>query len=313
LVLAPEEGPVKPQAQVSRRERIDLIAAEVLEAFRAGRIPQVAAQVLIHRRAEADYPASHWTLRNRILIALQGHYDARGFQQWKAVGRSVRKGERATFILAPRFRKVEAEDNGDEESERELSGFLAVPVFGYIQTEGEPLDFESEEVAAFIDRLPLLEVAKAWGIAVDAVPVEVLDAHGLYRWRQDGSTLVERIFLASENLAIWTHELVHAAHNRLGKLAGRPEEEREAVAQLGATILLEALGYREESDRGSTWQYLQHYAADHAASATLALALRMVEEACECVESILTAADGIVTSSAPPRVSCESQEAGLAG
>src|SRR4029079_18995591 len=106
-----------------------------------------AAQVVLQRKAEADYPALHWTKRNRILVLLFGHSDARGFQQWKEAARSVRKGETACYILAPTFRKVEAEGD-DEEPARALSGFVTVPVFGYLQTDGEPLDYEPEGAAA---------------------------------------------------------------------------------------------------------------------------------------------------------------------
>lgn len=290
----------KPQSTISRRERIDLIAAEVLEAFRAGAIPRAAAQVVLHARSDSDYPARHWSRRNRFLAALRGHTDARGFQQWKEVGRSVRKGERAVFILAPTFHRIEDPEDvqeGEEPGTLALAGFVPVAVFGFIQTEGEPLASESPEAAAaLVESLPLLDVAKAWGIEVEAIPIELIcpGTLGVYLHCQDGSEITDqRILLASENLSIWAHELVHAAHARLGKLQGAPKPEKEAVAQLGATILLEVLGFREESDRGFTWLYLQSFAADHSASASLALALRMVEEACECVETILATAEAL--------------------
>ena len=55
------------------------VANEILKAFEEGELPKALAQVFIHRNA--DCPANGWSWNNRILIALRGHYDARGFRQ----------------------------------------------------------------------------------------------------------------------------------------------------------------------------------------------------------------------------------------
>lgn len=44
-----------------------------------------------------------------------------------------------------------------------MAGFVCVPVFGYSQTEGDPLP-GAEEEAAFLSALPLVEVARSWGL-----------------------------------------------------------------------------------------------------------------------------------------------------
>jgi hypothetical protein len=40
------------------------------------------------------------------VIFLSGTQDARGFRQWKQVGRYVRKGGKAIYILVPRITKT---------------------------------------------------------------------------------------------------------------------------------------------------------------------------------------------------------------
>ena len=50
-----------------------------------------------------------------------------GFHDWRKVGRSVAKGARAAYVLAPMTRK------GDT-GESELTGFRAVPVFDIADT-----------------------------------------------------------------------------------------------------------------------------------------------------------------------------------
>jgi hypothetical protein len=45
-----------------------------------------------------------------------------------------------------------------EEGDRQVVGFLPIPVFGYFQTEGDPLP-GAEDEPEFLDALPLVEVA----------------------------------------------------------------------------------------------------------------------------------------------------------
>jgi hypothetical protein len=92
----------------------------------------------------------HYSFGNAFLIASQ-RPDASwvaGFNAWRRMGRVVRKGERAIWILAPiicsekpAVSDEEAEEG--EETEREpkkvLRGFRFVPVFDIAQTEGKEL------------------------------------------------------------------------------------------------------------------------------------------------------------------------------
>ena len=50
-----------------------------------------------------------------------------GFHDWRKVGRSVAKGAKAVYVLAPMTRK-------DDTGESELTGFRAVPVFDISDT-----------------------------------------------------------------------------------------------------------------------------------------------------------------------------------
>jgi len=63
------------------------------------------------------------------------------FPAWKARGRSVKKGEKAIWVLAPCTYKRQGVDK-DTGEETEVKGlyFRSVPVFDVAQTEGRPLD-----------------------------------------------------------------------------------------------------------------------------------------------------------------------------
>jgi DNA primase len=82
----------------------------------------------------------HYSFGNVCLIAAQtGGRASRvaGFQTWKQLGRCVRKGEKAIWILAPMVRKVTEDD--DDEPHRVVTGFRGAAVFDVAQTDGAPL------------------------------------------------------------------------------------------------------------------------------------------------------------------------------
>jgi antirestriction protein ArdC len=63
-----------------------------------------------------------------------------GYNKWQGLGRQVRQGEKAIWILAPLFSTRECEDeNGEKESAKVLFGFKDVKVFDISQTDGEEL------------------------------------------------------------------------------------------------------------------------------------------------------------------------------
>ena len=276
--------------KMTKRERAQQIADEILEAFENGSVPKALARIFICRGT--DGPSEAWSWRNRLLVALRGHYDARGFRQWKQVGRSVKKGSKAIYILGPCKAKVtveeEAED-GEEKLEERVVGFTPIPVFGYQQTEGEPLAGE-EEAAEFIDALPLVEVARAWELDVITYAAPGSPKLGFYRGGQ-------LIALGVENISVWAHELIHAADHRLGTLTHGPGQrlDNEVVAELGGTVLLECLGCETESDRGGAFEYLKTYAEQHGRE-LLSVCTEFLERTCKCVAFLLDTAEELATS-----------------
>jgi hypothetical protein len=270
-------------------DRARQAADEILDAFRRGDLPRALADVFIH--FDQELPCHRWSWRNRLIATIHGHADARGFRQWKEVGRTVRKGEHAFYILAPCLAKPKEPESGpgqDDEGEGpRLVGFRDVPVFGYSQTEGEPLPHESRE-RAFLEALPLVEVARAWGLAVeasDAGPAPT--TRGVY-------TQGKGIRLHVRNLATWAHELVHVADDRLGQLAASAKVDREIVAELGGAVLLECIGEPVASDRGGAFVYLE--AQCRAAGTDLFSACAaLIDRTCACVSLILETAAQVDT------------------
>jgi len=270
---------------MKNQEKAQKVAQQIVDAFQRGDVPKALAQIFIRRNI--DSPTRHWSWRNQLLAMLEGHYDARGFRQWQQVGRSVKKGERAFYILGPctRTAKKDNPEKGIKAGDKVLIGFRTIPVFGYSQTEGEPYP-DAEEQTAFIEALPLLDVARAWNIEVDTFDGEKSGRLGYIQHEP------RQIGLGVKNLSTWAHELVHAADYRLGtfKEASGQDPSNEVVAELGGAVILECLGYTDESDRGGCYQYVRHYAAE-SKEKPVSICTALLDRVCACVTLILDTAD----------------------
>jgi antirestriction protein ArdC len=262
----------------------EAVANRIVDSFKSGNLPKALSPVFIHR--DDDIPCRKWSWNNQLLTALAGFDDARGFRQWKTAGRSVKKGEKSFQILAPvTVKRTVIGDDGNESEGCAVIGFRSVAVFGYEQTEGKPLaDREDEE--RFIDSLPLIEVARAWGLSVATYGGESGRALGKYR---PGHAIA----LGVENHATWAHELMHAADDRLGQLTERGQHWRsETVAELGGAILLECIGESSEADLGGCWKYIEHYAKDAELEAVTAC-MKVLKRTCDAVALILDTAGSL--------------------
>ena len=121
-----------------------------------------------------------------------------------------------------------------------------------------------------------------------------MDAYDSQQRGPQGKYALKTYFaLGVKNLSTWAHELLHAADDRLGHLTERGQHWRsETVAELGGAILLEALGFEFESDRGGCWEYVQHYAED-AGKESLQACMDVLKRTCEAVNLLLTEAGKI--------------------
>ncbi len=258
-------------------------AQDILGAFQnPGNLPAPLAQVFIHRKDRS--PCRAWSWRNQLIVALRGHSDARGFRQWQAVGRHVRKGENAFYILSPCVKRVMDPKTGEERSV--LYGYRGTPVFGLNQTEGAELELTDPAVLGWLRALPLREIAQSWGLKIEAFDGSGADCLGKFRRG-------EAIALGVKNLSTWAHELVHAADHRNGKFAELGQHWRsETVAELGGAVLLCTLGLKHDADLGGCWDYVQSYASRSGIDPLRACNL-VLDRTCEAVSLILDTAEAI--------------------
>ena len=222
---------------------------KVVELFKSGNLPACMSEILARNPADPR-PCAKWSVSNNLIMAFSGTKDARGFRQWQQVGRFVKKGSHAVYILAPNSfpveREIKREDGTTEKVKRMvLHGFRGQPVFRFEDTDGAPL------IQTELPPLPPLkyaEVADKLGIKVSAT---FSGAHGgAYGWYAHGlmAATGKEIALASPEQSVWFHELAHAIdhHLRGNDFDIDPKEESEAVAEMAAATMAYINGYRTE-------------------------------------------------------------------
>ena len=233
----------------------------VIAKFQAGDLSAVTAITRIQLDPAA--PMHKWSLTNKVLAFGQAQeLDCRGFRQWQAVGRKVKKGSKAVYILRPHT--VKKEDRSEAEAELVCVGFSAVAVFAASSTEGEtPLPEYAPKSLP-----PLHDLAERFGISVSYVPV---NPRALGDCTSDGS----RIRLGSHDTRVFFHELAHAIHARIdGELTGGQQVDQETVAELTCAVLMDFYGLVDHT--GNAWRYISRYADDPLLAITKAL--RTVEK-----------------------------------
>jgi len=256
-------------------ERVSAILNGIIERFKQ---PETLPEAIAHATFPyPDIPSYNWSLLNRILIILAETNDARGFRQWNTVGRRVKKGAKAIFILAPVIRSIRKTEGDHYEEKFLLKGFRSVPVFRVEDTEGEPINYKTCELPA----LPLLEKAQQWGITVKAT-------FRNNRYLGCYSPKREEIRLASPDEIVFFHELSHAAHGKvLGKLKMGQDWKQEIVAELSAQALCYLVGSKPEQTLGNSYRYIERYAQANKLSAASAC-IKILSDVEKVLNLILT-------------------------
>ena len=257
LAADPEPQPVS-FANMDRAERLRAMHAEV-EAATA----QLSGPAKWREFLDAQARFHRYSWHNTLLILSQRPDATKvaGLHDWADnFGRSVKKGEKAIWVLAPtRYRKVTVADDGTEETEERLF-FRPVPVFDVSQTEGPPLP-EPPSIEASDTRTEappgMAEALSGWVRARGFDPRRAELPGALYGRTDFSARTVE--VNASHNGAQQALTLAHeAAHIALGHDAcyGKSRPEREIEAESVAYIVGRHFGL---ADAGS-FNYVANWA-----------------------------------------------------
>ena len=163
-----------------------------------------------------QYQYNKYSPRNTVLLMFQTSARknrmfqmARGYKQWqKEFNRTVKKGEKAMQILAPRQKVVgvEVDEETGEEIKKYATYFRIVNVFELSQTEGEPIprNYDKNHLYKSIEDYQLQDFISKCGVNVEFE--DLIEAHGY----TDG----KRIVIGNHNndlagVCTLFHELAH--------------------------------------------------------------------------------------------------------
>lgn len=238
-----------------------------------------------------------YSFHNTLLILAQGGSICAGFNQWKKLGRHVKAGEKAVWILAPFvFKKKEKQvnENGEEiEVETEHVYFSPVPVFDISQTEGKPLELGCAEMVKgeHVSLEKLISAFPGYRVSIKEHAIENGSANG------SEITLTRR-----ENELSMAATLLHEiAHIELGHAQGAALSDGEAIQRNVRELEAEAVSYISCALLGIKNERSKYYIASWSKNATEALELR--------AGRILSVAEKIVRRCLQCASSCKAEEA----
>ena len=241
-----------------KNQRVRDAIDEIILAFKNGDLHNIAPAVF---KSDNQRPSDSWSFYNRLLMELSGTQDARGFRQWKEVGRSVKKRAKAFYILVPVYRtyadtaeaEIEVSGGGHETviETRVARGnmwFKPAPVFRYEDTEGKELEEDHFDAEIPCDFNPLI---KELQLSVETEGFRKL-YYGAY------SSHRKKIILASPEIQVFLHELSHAVDDKLNGIQPGQQPDQEIVAEFSAAVIGYLKGYDIKLEHSK--EYIQSYA-----------------------------------------------------
>lgn len=187
-----------------------------------------------------------YSLYNQIILCFAGCSQVAGYRKWKELGRTVKKGQKAVWILAPWFKKIKNEKGQKEEEEEKekeiLHGFFSVPVFDISQTEGKPIK-KGFTTNSDIDFEELRKATEKAGWTVVFKPLEI--AKGGYVTRDNGEIILNSNLDELENTGTLIHEWVHKELKHPNN--GTPARVAEQQAETATYLVCKVLGIERKS------------------------------------------------------------------
>lgn len=197
-----------------------------------------------HKTLDSMVRFHQYSLFNQFLLMFAGASQVAGFRKWQELGRNVKKGEKAIWILAPYFKRVAAkgQEDKEEETEKVISGFFSVPVFDIAQTEGKEIDRNMTTYSP-VSLTNLKAFAKCQGFSVKLQPLEI----SMGGFINKTNIVLNSNLGKTEHSGTIIHELAHGLleHQKNGNI---PREVKEQQAEVATYLVCKSLGIERKSE-----------------------------------------------------------------
>ena len=185
-----------------------------------------------------------YSIRNSILIAIQGGSIALGFDRWQKLGRHVKRGERANIsILVPniigagKIMPRAGQLAAPAEDEARCVGFFDKKVFDITQTDGKPLEYKNNSTEAISCKFDNIVPTLAVALKIHISTAITGSGRGYYS-REEKKIVISSMSNNSDQCKTLFHELGHyiLAHDLGGQVPAQ-EVEAELVSFLTCSAL----------------------------------------------------------------------------
>ena len=179
---------------------------------------------------------------NQMILMFHNCSQVAGYRRWQELGRTVKKGSKAVWILAPAYykKKVTVKDEEGEEEEQEVRKlyFRSVPVFDISDTEGEEIK-RGLTTSSEINLSKVKETAGRLGFIVKLKPLEI--ATGGYI--KEKTITLNSNLNNTEHVGTLIHELSHGLlEHSNDKNAELPAKIKEQQAETATYLACQILG-----------------------------------------------------------------------
>jgi len=185
-----------------------------------------------------------YSFYNQMILMFHRCSQVAGYKRWQELGRTVKKGSRAVWILAPAYYKKKVENEEGEEEEVRKLYFRSVPVFDISDTEGEEIE-RGLTTRSKVNFLEAKEAARKLGFTVRLKPLEII--RGGYI--KEGAITLNSNLSDTEHVGTLIHELSHGLLERTNGNNGElPEKVKEQQAETATYLACQILGVERKSE-----------------------------------------------------------------
>ena len=179
-----------------------------------------------------------YSMRNSMLIMIQGGSIAMGFDRWLKLGRHVKRGERSTIeILVPKMINIGKDVATDEDNTR-CAGFFSRKVFDIKQTEGKELEYQNNSAEVINCQFDTVSVQLAAALKISISTAITGSGRGYYS-SHDKKIVISSMSNNADKCKTMFHEL---GHYLLGHDQGGQVPSQEVEAELVSLLTCSALG-----------------------------------------------------------------------
>lgn len=220
---------------------------------------QGMSQESFHKTLDSMVRFHQYSLFNQFLLAFAGASQVAGFHKWKDLGRTVKKGQKAIWILAPYFKRIDQDDyynrdhrpqaqpqtNQDKEEGKIkiISGFFSVPVFDIAQTEGKEIE-RGLTTFSPVSTETIKTFAASQGYSVTFEPLEINKGGYI----TDHHIVLNSNLNEAEHAGTLVHELAHGLLKHQSEQNGNtPAKIKEQQAEVTTYLVCKTLGIKRNS------------------------------------------------------------------